>query len=283
MVTNKYSTLGKREEERREALKHDNYYSLKMESNIEPIHSKHWEKFLTSDTPTHGYIYSVKCLGDLNGKKVIDIGCGTGGFSILLAKLGAFVEGCDISPKAIEIAKMKAEINKVSDVVKFKVNSFYNLEYDSSSFDFAIGQNVLHHLQDKKDAVSPLHRILKKGGKAVFFEPFSGSRWLDRLRLLFPVAIQDVKKITWLDRLRLLFSSSVNDTEDRPLKYSDLNDFYNNFEITYREFHIFSRLDRIFQSQAIIHFLGMLDLFLLSRLPFFKKYARYIVIEMIKR
>lgn len=253
-------------EEMHQAVIHDEHYDV-AENCIEPIASVHWEKFLRDEKPLNGYIYSVKCLGNLEGKRIIDIGCGTGGFSIILAKLGAHVEGCDISPKAVEIARRKAHVNNVADRATFNVKSFYGLDYHEEYFDFAIGQNILHHVQDKSALAGPLYRILRKEGKAVFFEPFGGSAWLDRIRLLAPVPINDIE----------------GDNLDDKIKYSDLEPFKKFFDLTCTEFQIFSRLERVLKNKSVIGRLGVLDEFLLKRVPFFRKFARNIVIEMKKR
>src|ERR1700681_2946603 len=57
--------------------------------------------------------FRFRVLGDLRGKAVLDVGCGDGSNSVLLAKLGALVTGIDLSPKSIELARRKAEISHV--------------------------------------------------------------------------------------------------------------------------------------------------------------------------
>jgi 2-polyprenyl-3-methyl-5-hydroxy-6-metoxy-1,4-benzoquinol methylase len=62
--------------------------------------------------------FRLRLLGDLQGKRVLDIGCGEGGNSALFAKLGAHVVGVDISPRAIELAKERARVNGVAGSVE---------------------------------------------------------------------------------------------------------------------------------------------------------------------
>src|SRR5256885_1605136 len=52
--------------------------------------------------------YRLRLAGALVGKRVLDIGCGEGQSSVMLAKLGAHVTGIDISPGAIEAARESA-------------------------------------------------------------------------------------------------------------------------------------------------------------------------------
>ena len=69
-------------------------------------------------------------LGDLQNKKLLDLGCGVGRYSHLAAMKGAKVMGIDISPKAIEIAKKKLKNFKLKINVNFFVEILLNtLQY----------------------------------------------------------------------------------------------------------------------------------------------------------
>ena len=74
----------------------------------------------------------MRLLGDLRDKRVLDIGCcGEGTNSILLAKLGAQVTGVDISPKSIELAERRAEINQVTGSYRFLCSPLETAELES--------------------------------------------------------------------------------------------------------------------------------------------------------
>ncbi|MDR4499280.1 MAG: methyltransferase domain-containing protein [Candidatus Scalindua sp.] len=248
-------------EENKEKLRHDKEYKKVENENlfIEPIH---YQKFEKIKTHIHCYTYAVKSLGDIKGQKVLDLGCGTGWFSVILAKRGAVVEGIDISTTAIEIAKKRAIINSVSDIVRFRVMSFYNLDFPDEYFDKIIGLSALHHMSDKKLLCNSLYKILKPYGKVVFNEPFGNSTILERLRLFVPIAVQEEDRSHWNEQV----------------KYEDLEPFKDKFYVECEEFQFFSRLDRIFKQKWIINFLGIFDVKFLKMFPFLKKYARDIVI-----
>lgn len=111
----------------KEKVRHDKKYkSIGNEDlYIKPID---YQKYDNIKQHTHAHTYAICSLGEIKGKRVLDLGCGTGLFSVILAKREGIVEGIDISPVAIEIAKKRAIVNKVSsDVIDFKVMSFYNL------------------------------------------------------------------------------------------------------------------------------------------------------------
>ena len=80
------------------------------------------------------------------------------------------------------------------DKVKFRIGSVYELDYPDDYFDFVIGQAILHHVSEKSKLVEPLYRILKPGGKAVFFEAFGESVVLEKTRLLIPVRVNEDEK-----------------------------------------------------------------------------------------
>jgi len=113
------------------------------------------------------YVFTLSLLGDVAGKKVLDMGCGFGGNSCYLAKEGAQVTAIDISSgnvaKTIEwSAKNCVEIDaRVMDCEK--------LDFADKSFDFVFGSFILHHIDIEK-AASEIRRVLKDGGRAVFIE-----------------------------------------------------------------------------------------------------------------
>lgn len=97
--------------------------------------------------------------------KVLDIGCGKGTTSVLLAqKYGCNVVGLDQSEdllhQATALAKRKGLENKVS----FRVGDALNLPFVNGEFDRAFGQAVLILVGDKKKAIQEALRVTKSGG-----------------------------------------------------------------------------------------------------------------------
>ena len=71
-----------------------------------------YDKKRTDKTIYNDYIEMpavLSLLKDIRGKKILDLGCGTGVLSKILKNRGAMVSGIDISPKMIEIAKRNSK------------------------------------------------------------------------------------------------------------------------------------------------------------------------------
>jgi 2-polyprenyl-3-methyl-5-hydroxy-6-metoxy-1,4-benzoquinol methylase len=110
----------------------------------------------------------------LVGKEVLDVGCGMGFCSVILASLGYSVRGVDISPKSIEWARILAETSGVSDRCMFEVVDL-NSSPVEGDYDTIFGRAVLHHLTVKPlgETLLMLRSHLRKEGRMVFQEPLA--------------------------------------------------------------------------------------------------------------
>ena len=109
----------------------------------------------------------LSILGDVEDKHILDAGCGNGYLSRLLLKRGAKVTGVDASEKAIETA-VAAESEEYSGI-KYYARSLTDLSvFKKNTFDAVVSNIVLCDLQDLKQAISEIRRVLKSNGKLVF-------------------------------------------------------------------------------------------------------------------
>jgi len=92
---------------------------------------------------------------------VIDIGCGEGVLSCLLAQKGIKVVGVDISEPNIKAAKELAIRMGVSDKVDFFIGDAENVPFPDNSFDVALSCHVLEHLPDFKKGLREVYRLTK--------------------------------------------------------------------------------------------------------------------------
>jgi len=111
----------------------------------------------------------LELCGDLRGKKVLDAGCGSGLWSVLLAQRGAQVFAIDISPEMVALTQRRAALVGVGESVIAQTMSARKLEFADSTFDCVTGQDIVHHLEPG-DFGREVARVLALGGRAVFRE-----------------------------------------------------------------------------------------------------------------
>ena len=115
------------------------------------------------------WLYEIKNqLPQDRNLRILDVGCGAGFFSVLLAKEGYQVTGVDLTPDMIENARILAAEEKT--VCDFLVMDAENLSFADESFDVVISRNLTWTLPDVKSAYREWVRVLKKGGVLLNFD-----------------------------------------------------------------------------------------------------------------
>ncbi|MHA2320005.1 MAG: class I SAM-dependent methyltransferase, partial [Candidatus Hodarchaeales archaeon] len=104
-------------------------------------------------------------LPSLNGKSVLEIGCGIGLDALAYAKHGAHVTAIDLSHVCIDLANRYFADNKMRGVIE--IGNAERLTYDSNSFDVVVARQVLMFTPNTQKAVDEMYRVLKPGGTAV--------------------------------------------------------------------------------------------------------------------
>lgn len=97
-------------------------------------------------------------LGEVSGKKVLDLGCGTGRMTANLVKFGGEVTGLDVSPGMIEVAKKNLRSTE------FVVGDCENLPFGDASFDMVVATFLIVHLKEMRKCFDEVYRVLKPGG-----------------------------------------------------------------------------------------------------------------------
>jgi len=102
------------------------------------------------------------------GASLLDAGCGRGRNAVYLSQIGFTVYGCDLSPVAIEIARM--QVQKAPASVNFQVADLTRLPYPDNLFAAVVCVHVLpYHLAvDIARSVQELWRILRPNGWLYF-------------------------------------------------------------------------------------------------------------------
>jgi SAM-dependent methyltransferase len=125
-------------------------------------------------------------IGDsLEGRRVVEYGCGTGWVTQELAARGASVSAFDISAPAIARTTATLSARNLISRCQLQVMGAERLAYPDGAFDLAVGFAILHHL-DLTAAFSEMYRVLKPGGTAVFAEPLGSNPLIRLYRRLTP-------------------------------------------------------------------------------------------------
>jgi ubiquinone/menaquinone biosynthesis C-methylase UbiE len=101
------------------------------------------------------------------GKRVLDVGVGTGFLSIMLAEMGYNVVGVDLSEEMIKNARRKMDARGLK--VRLEVGDAENLPFEDGSFDAVVNRAVLWTIPNPKKALSEWKRVLKPDGTLCFF------------------------------------------------------------------------------------------------------------------
>jgi len=127
-----------------------------------------------------------------NSLKTIDLGCGTGLWSEMIAGRGHKVWGFDLTLSMARAGKSRKGLQVgfspfVGDVERMAVKS--------ETFDVCFGAGILHHLPSLSQMLSEMERALKKGGRFCFYEP-NGSNPLMRMSYLLRIVFDRFMKAT---------------------------------------------------------------------------------------
>ncbi len=111
-------------------------------------------------------------MGDPTGKRIIEVGCGSGFMSLALARRGAQCAVLDISPEALGVARRAFEQAGMPPPECFLTNAL-DSGIPSHSFDVAWNAGVIEHFSDadKERLVREMIRITKPGGLVIILVP----------------------------------------------------------------------------------------------------------------
>lgn len=102
---------------------------------------------------------------------ILDLGCGTGYFEVILGREGHKVTGIDLTEEMITKANEMIRIYGLdSNDVKAMVGDAENVAFADESFDFVITRNLTWTLPHPIDAYKDWYRVLKKGGVLLNFD-----------------------------------------------------------------------------------------------------------------
>jgi ubiquinone/menaquinone biosynthesis C-methylase UbiE len=157
--------------------------------------------------------FILRQLGDVRGKYLLDLGCGAGENSVYFAKLGAKCVATDYSPGMVEVALKLAEANHVA--VEGRAINAMAIDFPDNTFDIVYASNLLHHIPDPRLTLQEMHRVLKPGGKACFWDPLKHNPVINVYRrIATKVRTEDETPldINLVNFIRSLYSKTSYDT-----------------------------------------------------------------------
>ena len=159
----------------------------------------------------------LQILGDVSGRRILDLGCGEGGYSRELKRRGANVIGVDGSETLVRIARERAAAEKLDvQFICANANALHSLA--DNSCDFVVAAMSLMDVEDYLGAVREVRRTLGHGGSLLMSitHPCFTARvaeWErhpdDRHRLLFFKVDRYFEREVWEDKITKEFSAPV--------------------------------------------------------------------------
>jgi len=143
----------------KEAINYDQWYKTKLGAFVDEVETK---LVLSLFKPTEGM-------------KILDVGCGTGNFSIKLAEMGFEVIGIDISEDMLAKARKKA--NEKGLNIQFRIMDVYNLDFSDNTFDGVLSMAAFEFIKKPQDAYNEIYRVLKQSGKILIGTINRESSW----------------------------------------------------------------------------------------------------------
>ena len=122
-------------------------------------------------------------LAIVNNDRILEIGSGTGKLINAMAKLidNGFIEGLDLSPTMVAVARRKNREHIASGKVKIRQGAFEEIPYKDSSFDKICSANTIYFWSSPDTVIQKIFRLLKPDGKLVL--AFEDKKQLEKRQL----------------------------------------------------------------------------------------------------
>ncbi|MGE5199887.1 MAG: class I SAM-dependent methyltransferase [Rhodospirillaceae bacterium] len=135
-------------------------------------------------------LHHLLALVDFNGhvgRRVLDVGCGTGVDLVRFVRGGALATGVDIADSAIALARENLRHQALP--ASLCVGDGERLPFPDGAFDFVFAHGVVQYTANDRALVEECRRVLKPGGTA-FFQVYNRLSWLNALSKVMKVGLE---------------------------------------------------------------------------------------------
>lgn len=113
----------------------------------------------------------------LQGKHLLEIGCGMGFDSLEFLRRGVRVTATDLTPSAVALTKRHFQIESVEAEAVHTANAL-DLPFEEQAFDAVWSNGVLHATGNTHQAIREVHRVLKTSGRAIISHFYRRPSWM---------------------------------------------------------------------------------------------------------
>lgn len=173
----------------------------------------------------------LSLLPELDGKRILDLGCGFGEHCKLFIESGAkWVTGIDISERMLEVAR-KENSNPLIEYINMPMEDIDEFVKGKRRYDLVVSSLAFHYVEDFTGVVRNIYELLEKGGEFVFSQEHplntshqGGDRWTrdengQKLYLnLANYGVESERESTWfvdnVKKYHRTFSTIINTLVD---------------------------------------------------------------------
>lgn len=175
----------------------------------------------------HRYVFAREFVKD---KNVLDVACGEGYGSHLLAKEARYVTGVDINAESVEQAQNKY----ISSNLEYVQANALSLAFEAETFDCVISFETLEHLSEHESLLAELTRVLKKDGLLListpdkkFYSDETGYQNPYHVKELYKNEFENLlaqyfNKVSLLQQ-KLMFSSTISGTDFASAQFMEMD------------------------------------------------------------
>ena len=209
-------------------------------------------------------------IGPVAGRRVLELGCGSGDLALLLARDGAMLTAVDVSPAMVALARARVARFAPAARADFLTAAAEDTGLPAGSFDVVVGKWILHHV-DTARVGAEIGRVLRPHGRAWFIENSGCNPVLGFARRRL-VGRWGIPRLGTVDEHPLVRRD-----------YDILGERFSSVTLSYPDFCFFQLFDRQvlrFRVRPVSYVLERMDRLVYRRLPALRRYSFHVIVEL---